>query len=131
MRLGYTLLYVPDVTAAITWWEGAFGLSRRFIHEGGDYGELSTGETRLAFSARALMRQLGKNPEPAVVERPTIEIALETDDVHASFQRAVDHGARSVMQPTDQPWGQTISYVADLDGYLVEICSPVQLPSAG
>jgi uncharacterized glyoxalase superfamily protein PhnB len=131
MKFRYTILYVEDVATSLDFYERAFGLERAFLHEAGDYGELSTGETRLAFSARALMRQLGKNPEPAVVERPTFEIALETDDVHASFQRAVDHGARSVMQPTDQPWGQTISYVADLDGYLVEICSPVQLPSAG
>jgi hypothetical protein len=39
-RQARVVLSLPDVTAAITWWEGAFGLARRFIHEGGDYGEL-------------------------------------------------------------------------------------------
>ena len=34
-------------------------------HEGGDYGEVNTGSTTLAFSAYSLMRHMGKNPHPA------------------------------------------------------------------
>jgi hypothetical protein len=30
------------------------------------------------------------------------------------------------VQPTKQkPWGQTVGYVRDPDGFLVEICSPI------
>jgi hypothetical protein len=29
------------------------------------------------------------------------------------------------VPPTVKPWGQTVSYVRDLDGFLVEICSPM------
>ena len=35
MRLGYVILYVPDVAAAVEFYERAFGLSRRFVHESG------------------------------------------------------------------------------------------------
>ena len=59
------------------------------------------------------------------------EIAFETDDVAAAFDRAVAAGAKPVQSVRDEPWGQTTSYVSDPNGYLVEICSPVQSPSAG
>ena len=45
MKLGYTIIYVPNVAESLSFFESAFGLSRRFLHESGDYGELETGET--------------------------------------------------------------------------------------
>lgn len=129
MIFRYTIHYVEDVTRTLTFYEHAFGLARGFLHEGGDYGELVTGETRLAFSSRALMRSLGKDPGIPDPGRPTHEIAFETDDVPGAYARALDAGAVPVQPPRDEAWGQTTSYVRDADGYLVEICSPVQLPS--
>ena len=35
MRLGYTIIYVKDVTRTVKFYEQAFGLSRRFVHESG------------------------------------------------------------------------------------------------
>ena len=50
MKLGYTIVYVPDVAQSLKFFEQAFGLPTRFLHESGTYGELETGETTLAFS---------------------------------------------------------------------------------
>jgi lactoylglutathione lyase len=125
MQLRYIILYVADVPAAMAFYEAAFGLTRLFLHEGGDYGEMATGATRLAFSAHGLMRQLGKTPGEARPEAPVFELAFETEDVAGSYARALAAGARPMTPPQDQPWGQTISYVSDPNGYLVEICSPV------
>lgn len=52
-----------------------------------------------------------------------IEIALTTGDVAAAFQRALGVGAARVAEPKVKPWGQTVAYVRDLDGILVEIAS--------
>jgi catechol 2,3-dioxygenase-like lactoylglutathione lyase family enzyme len=41
MKLGYTIIYVPDVSATRLFFEQAFGLKRRFLHESGIYGELT------------------------------------------------------------------------------------------
>lgn len=131
MILRYTILYVADVAATLAFYERAFALKRLFLHDSGDYGELATGETKLAFSSVALMTQLGKAPGKPSAEAPVFEIAFETDDVSAAFNRAVAAGAKPIQNVRDEPWGQTTSYVSDPNGYLVEICSPVQLPSAG
>jgi lactoylglutathione lyase len=123
MIFRYTIFYVESVAATMQFYEQAFGLTKAFLHEAGDYGEMSTGQTKLAFSSRELMRSLGKNPSIADPKSPSFEIAFETDDVEASLNRAVKAGAILVMGPTRQPWGQTISYVSDINGYLVEICT--------
>lgn len=125
MQLGYTILYVQDVRATLTFYEAAFGLTTRFLHDSGDYGELNTGSTTLAFSAHALMRQLGKNPVPASAQAPCFEIALCTPDVPAALERAVAAGAQAMRQVETMPWGQTIAYVADPNGFLVELCTPM------
>jgi lactoylglutathione lyase len=31
-----------------------------------------------------------------------------------------------IQEPKEMPWGQTIAYVADNDGVLVEICTSMQ-----
>lgn len=125
MIFRYNILYVDDVAATLEFYEMAFGFETGFLHEGGDYGELVTGDTKLAFSAKSLMRELGKTPGTASASTPVFELAFETNDIDADFAKAVAAGATPILEPTDQPWGQRISYVADLNDFLVEICSPV------
>ncbi|MBB4843275.1 catechol 2,3-dioxygenase-like lactoylglutathione lyase family enzyme [Paucibacter oligotrophus] len=45
MNFAYTIVYVADVAASLAFFEQAFGLKRRFLHESGAYGELDTGAT--------------------------------------------------------------------------------------
>ena len=125
MQFGYTILYVEDVPATLAFYGRAFGLSTRYMHESGSYGELETGATALAFVSHALLTQIGKTLQPPQLDKPTSEIALVTDDVAAAVKRAVDAGAKPVQEPTAMPWGQTIAYVGDCNGFLVEICTPV------
>ena len=126
MKLRYTILYVADVATSLGFYERAFGLERGMLHEGGDYGELATGNTKLAFSSLDLMRQIGKAPGRASEHPPVFEIAFETETVDEAFEAALKAGAESVQPPEHMPWGQTVSYVRDPDGFLIEICSPVR-----
>jgi lactoylglutathione lyase len=125
MQFGYTILYVDDVPATLAFYGQAFGLTTRYMHESGSYGELETGATALAFVSHTLLRQIGKTPQLPVLDKPTSEIAFVTDDVAAAVKRAVDAGAKPVQEPTAMPWGQTIAYVGDCNGFLVEICTRV------
>ncbi len=128
MKLGYTIIYVPDVAASLAFFEQAFGLSRRFLHEGGDYGELATGETTLAFASLALGRAHFPDGFVAASESRLplgMEIALVTSDVAAAHARALAAGATALQAPESKPWGQVVSYVRCPDGTLVELCSPV------
>ncbi len=125
MKFGYTILYVDDVPATLAFYGQAFGLATRYMHESGSYGELETGATALAFVSKALLRQIGKTPEAPVLDKPNSEIALVTDDVAAATARAIAAGATPISDPKQMPWGQTIAYVGDVNGFLVELCTPI------
>ncbi|MEL6322083.1 MAG: VOC family protein [Cyanobacteria bacterium J06626_14] len=126
MKLKYTILYVENVSATLNFYEQSFGLQTKMLHESGDYGELDTGETTLAFSSLKLISDLGKNPIEADPSTPVFEIAFETQDVQKWLDQAIKSGAVLVQNIREEPWGQTTSYVSDPNGFLIEICSPVK-----
>jgi lactoylglutathione lyase len=128
MRFGYTILYVRDVSASLDFYERAFGQRRRFLHESGQYAELETGGTALAFAAVELAASnlpTEFRPAPAGESAPAFEVCFVSDDVGGAFERAVREGAQPVTAPQTKPWGQDVAYVRDPDGTLVEIASPV------
>ena len=43
-----------------------------------------------------------------------------------SLNNAIAAGATLVEKPKTKPWGQTVAYVRDPDGFLVEICTPME-----
>lgn len=86
MRLGYTIIHVNDVTEAVDVYERAFGIGYEFVHGAGDYAQMSTGETKMAFASHAL----GSAAVPVVYtpfdpgQPPAgVELTLITDDVAA------------------------------------------------
>ena len=123
LRLGYVILHVPDVPAAAAFYEAAFGLACRFVHSSG-YAEMETGATALAFASHALAEANGL---PGAAHGPPsgAEVAFVTTDVAAAFQRALRAGAEAVVPPAARPWGQVVGYVRDLNGFLVELCTPI------
>ena len=132
MKFRYAILYVDDVARAMKRYEAGFGFEPRMLHPSHDYGELATGETRLAFSSKTLMTSLGKAPGQADATRPVFELAFEVEaaQLATAYERALGAGFTSVQAPREESWGQTTSYVADPDdGFLIEICTPVEAQS--
>ena len=130
VSLGYVILYVEDVEASLAFYERAFGLARRFFHDdqGKAYGELETGATRLSFASLGLVAgHFGQAPRVSTAgEAPLgFEIALTTPDVQALYDRALAAGASAESPPEIKPWGQTVAYVRDDRGFLVELCTPM------
>ncbi len=124
MKLGYNLLYVNDVKATMEFYEKAFELEKGFLHPDGDYGEMLTGETKLGFVSHKLAGSHGFSyKEQTTAELPSFEIGFVTEDVEYSFKRALSNGAIKIKEPQTKPWGQIVSYVQDINGFLIEICS--------
>lgn len=129
VKLGYTILYVSDVTKSIEFYESAFGFARKFITPENDYGELLTGETTISFVSKELANSNLKNGfiESSQADKPFgIELALVTDNVQEIIEKSVILGAIVVEQPIQKPWGQTVGYIRDIDGFLLEICTPMK-----
>jgi lactoylglutathione lyase len=121
MKFGYTVIYVDDVAATIAFYEQAFGQTRGMV-AGDEFGELATGETKLSFAAKKMLHGPGQfaSPEGKVLG---VEVAFTTGDVPAAYDKALAAGAKSVSKPAQMPWGQTVAYVRDNNGFLVELCT--------
>jgi catechol 2,3-dioxygenase-like lactoylglutathione lyase family enzyme len=88
-KLGWVIVYVPDVREAIAFYGRVFGLAATFVDDGGDFGQLDTGSTALAFVSETLadsnfeggFQRTGLGSPPV-----NIELALVFDDVGCSAQ---------------------------------------------
>ncbi|HVV52303.1 MAG TPA: VOC family protein [Polyangia bacterium] len=122
MKLRYLTLFVADLPRTLAFYERAFGLTVSFAHDAGQYAELATGTTKLAFAAHALAREVVGAPYGAAApERPPpgFEIGLQVADLRAAFAQAKKAGAAVVAAPRKMPWGQEIAYLRDPDGFLL------------
>ena len=127
MRFGYVIVYVPDVATALDYYNRAFGLPTRFVAPGGEYGELETGATALAFAAERFISESGLAfaPHRAGALPAATELGLVTEDVAAAMEKAIAAGGTLAKPAERKPWGQTVGYVRDPNGVLVEICTPI------
>jgi len=127
-KFAYTILYVRDVEKSIKFYEKAFGFTRKFVTPENDYGELLVGETTLSFASITLAKSNVENGfiESSLTNKPFgIEIAFTTKDVDATVKSSIEAGATLVAEPKTKPWGQIVAYVRDNEGFLIEICTPM------
>ena len=130
VSLGYTIFTVNDVDQTLTFYTDAFGLARRFITPSADYGELETGQTVLAFVANSLAHEnldaAGGFAELDPAQPPIAgSVTLVTDDVAGVVAQAISCGATEYVPIANKPWGQTVCYLRDPNGLMVEVATPV------
>ena len=130
MKLFGFAVFVADVPATVAFYERAFGLTLRYLHPSSQYAELETGGVLLAFTGEAMvegMRLIAGAPfhRNRTGEPPSgAQVAFITEDLEADYRRALAAGAVAVAAPDPKPWGQTLAYVRDNNGFLVELCTP-------
>ena len=129
MRFGYTIIYVSSVEETLAFYNKAFGFETKFVLDSKEWGELSTGDTTLAFATHEMGKiNLDDKYQKADMDDYPFgfELSFITDDVQAAFDRAVSAGAVSIREPEVKPWGQTVSYVRSIDGTIIEIATQVE-----
>jgi len=129
MKYAYTILYVKSVEKTIEFYEKAFGFQKKFITPEADYGELISGETTIAFASNELGQSNFKkgfqklDPD----EKPNgIEMAFTTENIEDDFNKAINAGAIQYEPIIEKPWGQKVGYLRDINGFLIEVCTPIK-----
>ena len=135
-RLGYTIVYVPDISAAATFYERVFGFRILEIDASPGWAMVDAGGHTLGFSSYELMNRFfpaGFQPIEPTVPPPGFELDIVVDDVaelQATLARAVDAGAVLVEPPVVADDGATIDFLRDPVGVIVEVQTPYQGPPA-
>ena len=129
IQYAYTILYVKDVSTTLEFYKNAFGFEQKFITPENDYGELISGNTTIAFANLELANSNLKNGfiESKLSEKPFgIELAFTTPEVEKVMENAIKNGAELLEDEVTKPWGQQVGYLRDLNGFIIEICTPIQ-----
>lgn len=118
-------LFVNDMKTMVTFYRDVIGMNTSWNGEAN--AEFYTEGTRLIMYGRTDFETmtLHKYNYPKGFNG-TMEIAFDFpkfEDVDKEFERLVNAGATPVLEPTDEPWGQRTSYIADPEGNLLEISS--------
>ena len=128
IKFAYTILYVSDVKKTAEFYSKTFDFEVRFIAPGDEYAELNSGTTTLSFAALPLAKSNLKDgfQESDLKSKPfAIELGFTTVDVQALVDKALAAGATLLEEPKEKPWGQMVAYIRDLDGFLIEVCTPM------
>lgn len=128
MKFAYTILYVDSVAETLTFYDKAFGFSKKMITPEEDYGELVCGDTTLSFASHKLGESnFNKGYQKSTRNKPLgFELAFTTENIDSDFEKAIKNGATLVSSIEEKPWGQKVGYVQDLNGFIIEICTPIQ-----
>ena len=118
-----TGLFVNDMATIVAFYRDVMGMQTDW--NGEPNAELRSGKATLILYGRKDFETMTAQPYtyPAGLNG-TMELAFDvgtTADVDMEYNRVVTAGAAPVFPPTDEPWGQRTSYVADPDGNLIEI----------
>ena len=92
--------------------------------------EMFLGNNRIILFPRSAFEQMvSKRFQYPEGFNGTMELSFDVPtfaDVDNEYQNALNNGAKSVLPPTTEPWGQRTCYVADPGGNLIEIGSFVK-----
>jgi uncharacterized glyoxalase superfamily protein PhnB len=119
-------LILKDAAAAIDFYKSVFGARelRRF-NMGGKIGhaELRIGDTTIFLNDESPM---GSGVAASPEHKSTFTIQIYVPDVDATYNRALQAGARSTMAVADMFWGDRMSSITDPFGQLWAISTRVK-----
>ncbi|EEE04426.1 VOC family protein [Burkholderia multivorans] len=113
-------LTVRNARASIDFFTAAFGFALRdVLDEDGAIMHVEMvyrGQLIVMFAPEGAFGSTARTPKSANAIAPQ-SFYLYVDDVDATWQRALDAGAKSLTAPEDQFWGDRFAQIEDLDGY--------------
>lgn len=126
MRLDGVGLFVDDMATMVRFYRDVLGFE---ITEGEDAVNvylIKDGTLFMLYERKNFEKMTSRKYEYLKGFNGHFEIALYVDtfeEVDAEYERVISLGAKSVLEPTTEPWGQRTCYIADPEGNLIEIGS--------
>ena len=118
-------LFVRDMEKMVPFYRDVMGMQTDWAGEA--HADLFSGGARLMLFGRDNFESMtGRNYAYPNGMNGTMELSFDVEtyaQVDEEYERVVQAGAAPIFPPTDEPWGQRTSYVADPEGNLIEISS--------
>lgn len=126
MRLDGFGFFVNDMSTMIRFYRDVLGFEIREAEDTSNVYLVKDGTLFLLYGRKDFENMTSQKYEYIKGLNGHSEIALYVDtfdEVDAAFRDVVSKGAKPVLEPTTEPWGQRTCYIADPEGNLIEIGS--------
>lgn len=126
MRLDGYGLFVKDMATMIRFYRDVLGFEIKEEENTDNVYLVKDGTLFLLYGRKDFETLTGKRYEYLKGVNAHSEMALYVDSfsqVDEEYQKAIDNGATSLLEPTTEPWGQRTCFIADPEGNIIEIGS--------
>ena len=126
MRLDGYGLFVKDMATMIRFYRDILGFDIKEEENTDNVYLVKDGTLFLLYGRKDFETLTGKRYEYLKGINAHSEMALYVDSfsqVDEEYQKAIDNGATSLLEPTTEPWGQRTCFIADPEGNIIEIGS--------
>ena len=126
MRLDRYGLFVKDMATMIRFYRDVLGFEIKEEENTDNVYLVKDGTLFLLYGRKDFETLTGKRYEYLKGINAHSEMALYVDSfsqVDEEYQKAIDNGATSLLEPTTEPWGQRTCFIADPEGNIIEIGS--------
>lgn len=126
MKLDGFGLFVEDMPTMVRFYRDVLGFAIAEEEDAENVYLVKDGTLFMLYERKNFEQMTSRKYEYVKSLNGHFEIALSVDtfeDVDAEYAKAVEKGARPVLEPTTEPWGQRTCYIADPEGNLIEIGS--------
>ena len=126
MRLDGFGLFVDDMPTMVRFYRDVLGFAITEGENAENVYLIKDGTLFMLYERKNFEKMTNRRYEYIKGLNGHFEIALYVDtyeEVDLEYTRAIEKGARPILEPTTEPWGQRTCYIADPEGNLVEIGS--------
>ena len=126
MRLDGYGLFVKDMATMIRFYRDVLGFEIKEEENTDNVYLVKDGTLFLLYGRKDFETLTGKRYEYLKGINAHSEMALYVDSfsqVDEEYQKAIDNGATSLLEPTTEPWGQRTCFISDPEGNIIEIGS--------
>ena len=119
-------LFVEDMPKMIRFYRDVLGFEIKESENAGNVYLIKDGTLFMLYERKNFEKMTNRKYEYIKGYNGHFEIALYVDtfeEVDQKYNEVIDKGAKSILEPVTEPWGQRTCYIADPEGNLIEIGS--------
>ena len=119
-------LFVENMPKMIRFYRDVLGFEIKESENAGNVYLIKDGTLFMLYERKNFEKMTNRKYEYIKGYNGHFEIALYVDtfeEVDQKYNEVIDKGAKSILEPVTEPWGQRTCYIADPEGNLIEIGS--------
>lgn len=114
-------LKVADYEKTFSFYKNVLGFSVKTEDATNKFAELQFGNLVIALLTNETVEGMCGEKELGSPRDSPVVIAMEVDSLEQTYKTFLQKGVTFIIPPKTTPWGQKVSYMRDIEGYVWEL----------